>query len=340
MKSFAACALSVAGFLSGQDLASSMGRPVLGYVAESSPAELRAILGVPGSAVFSDPLLLPRGVSRINLAPGQAFALVEVRAEVRIEGRVEGSGGDLSVIPLRAGATGDATPIPGALRGANLIRFSPTGQSVLLYSSGAGRLQVISGLPGAPSVTRNVDASSFPVEIEDAAISDDASTILLTTAGAIHQLTPSDQMRQISSTTGSARVAFLPNSSRAAIADRDAGVVYLWSGESPMLLATGLIGLGEMRASSDGLSLWFNHPDSNSVSRIDTKTGQLRATQLQVSPSRLDLLSSRDAFLISADPGQPAWVFFQQGSEGLAVFVPAAKPGWMIRSGSKGGSDR
>src|SRR5690349_2902867 len=50
-----------------------MTRPVIGYAAQSSPPELRAIVGVPGAAVFSEPLPLPDNVTRIRLAPGQSY---------------------------------------------------------------------------------------------------------------------------------------------------------------------------------------------------------------------------------------------------------------------------
>src|SRR5690348_4874144 len=61
----------------GTDSTSLLDGPVIGYVAQSSIPELRAIIGVPGAAVFSDPLPLPGNVRHIYMPPGQDYALLE-----------------------------------------------------------------------------------------------------------------------------------------------------------------------------------------------------------------------------------------------------------------------
>src|ERR1017187_7077244 len=86
------------------DPAGMISRPVLGYVAQSRPPGLRAILGVPGAAVLSVPLVLPGGVTRVCLAPGQSYALVERREDVP------------AVMPLNGVSVGKAVPIPAALQ--------------------------------------------------------------------------------------------------------------------------------------------------------------------------------------------------------------------------------
>ena len=61
--------------------AADLGSPVAGYVASPSQTELRAISGVPGSYLFSDPLPLPPGTTSVHVAPGKDFALIEMGAE-------------------------------------------------------------------------------------------------------------------------------------------------------------------------------------------------------------------------------------------------------------------
>src|SRR5690349_21098504 len=85
--------LAVEGRSEGPRSASSdnmVSAPVLGYVYQSSSLELRAILGVPGSAVFSDRLPLPESVTHVHVAPSQTYMLVERRdddtAVVRLSG--------------------------------------------------------------------------------------------------------------------------------------------------------------------------------------------------------------------------------------------------------------
>ena len=55
--------------------------PLAGYVADSSRPVLRAITGVPGSYLFSDPIGLPGTVTRVHVASGQDFALAQRGAE-------------------------------------------------------------------------------------------------------------------------------------------------------------------------------------------------------------------------------------------------------------------
>ena len=94
--------------------AESISGPVAGYVVDSSPAQLRAILGVPGAFGFSDPLSLPAGITRVRLAPGQDFALVEC-----------GTGAP-GILFLKDGAVDRLAPIDGALTSADWVAFSPS----------------------------------------------------------------------------------------------------------------------------------------------------------------------------------------------------------------------
>jgi hypothetical protein len=293
-----------------------IGQPILGYITQSSPLRLRAILGVPGSAVLSGAMLLPANTARVHLAPGQAYALAERRND------------DPAVVVLKAGSAGTAIPVDGAIQTPDVVAFSPTGQSALLWSATAG-LQVIGGLPGTPAIVRTVGAAAFPKAIQDAAVSDDGDSVLLASEGGAYQLLRDGTTRQVISSADSAALAFLPNSSQAAIGDRRAGSVYLWvtgTGQgSASLLSTGLAGLDIMRATVDGQSLWITNPGGNSVWQLDIRTGGVRTFSLPVSPVSLDRLPYGEISLISSAPGQPTWILLSQGDHASAVFVPAAR---------------
>jgi hypothetical protein len=299
--------------LAGSNTTSPLGRPVLGYVAQPSPLELRAIFGVPGSAVLSEPLALPKNASRLRLAPGQGYALVEMAA------------GDPQVLPL-GNSEATASTIPGALEKADFAAFSPKGQAVVLYSHSTARLQVITGLPGAPLIAWEVDTSAFVEQPLDAAISDDAATVLLTSSGAVYQLVAGGIPRQLLSVNGAAALAFLPNSPQAAIADRGAGMLYVWQNSgSARQLTGGLTGVGGMVPAADGQGLWLTNPAANTVSWLSLNNAERRTFGVPVSPSKLDKLPYRDMFLIASDPDEPAWFVFQQDGEALSSFVPAVR---------------
>jgi hypothetical protein len=298
----------------GAEVSGPLSGPVLGYIAQTTPVELRAIVGVAGSAVLSDPLFLPKNASRLYLAPDQSYALVAF------------SNGDPQILPLGSSKAPTAT-VAGALQDADFVVFSPRGRSAILYSSKLLRLQVISGLPIAPLISQDVNTSAFLEQPLSAAISDDSASVLLTSSQSVYHLVSGGLARQFLGVNGGAALTFFPNSAQAAIADRGAGAVYLWRGDagSATQLIGGLVGVGEMRPSSDGQGLWLACPAGNNIWWLSAKTADLRSFDVPISPSKLDGLPSADMFLISDEPGLPAWILFQQGSEARSAFIPAAR---------------
>ena len=292
-----------------------IGQAVLGYVVESPRLALRTILGIPGAARFSDPLPLPESATYARVAPGQAYALVEF------------ANGDPAVLPLNGVTTGQATPIPKALQAADLVAFSPSGRSAVLYSATAGRLQVIAGLPAAPRILQDLDAGMLPGQPTAAAVSDDAGSVLLASDGAVDMLLSGGPIRRLLSLTGSAALTFFPNSSQAAIADRSAGSLYLvqraGDSVSTMLLAIGLQAPDEMSATADGQGLLTTNRENRSIGFVNSRTGEMKTVTLPISPVRMDRLANMETFLIAAEPGQPAWIISRERSDVLATFVPA-----------------
>jgi len=300
------------------DAVAAFGQPVLGYTMQSSPPLVRAILGVPGAASFSAPLVLPPAVLQFHIAPSQAYALAERRAN------------ELAVIPLTAGHAGPPVALAGAFPSPDLVAFSFAGRSAVLYSAAAAQLQVISGLPSAPAIVETISTSAFPSGIQEAAVSDDGTAVLIASAAGAYQLLPG-AVHQVVGTTGALALAFFPNSSQAAIGDRTTGSLYLWPATAgpaaASLLAAHLEGMAAMGATADGQGLWVTNPAGGSIWRVSAQTGELRTFPLPVSPRTMERLPYRDMLLISSVAGQPAWIFFQQGGEALTVFVPAARSG-------------
>src|SRR5450432_1015168 len=54
---------------------SSVDSPAMGYVVRGDTPELRAMLGIPGAARFSDPIALPDGTVAAEVAPGHRWVL-------------------------------------------------------------------------------------------------------------------------------------------------------------------------------------------------------------------------------------------------------------------------
>ncbi len=132
---------------------------------------------------------------------------------------------------------------------------------------------------------------------------------------------------------GPAAIAFLPGSRNAAVMDRGAGSVQLVrngsSGVSSSVLATGLTGAADISATGDGQSLVVTRPSANGIWMVHAGTGAVSSFSSQIAPAGLMRLANQDSYLISSEPGQPAWIFVPNamGSGGGArtVFVPAAE---------------
>jgi len=310
----AAFALGLSACLWGSD-SSQMQSPVLGYAVQQSPPELRAVLGVPGAAVFSDPLSLPRRTTRLRLAPGQQYAIIERAQETP------------TALLLNGIETGGTVVIPGAVRALDFVSFSPSGRSAVLISQALGRLQVITGLPRTPQLAEDIDLHLLPDLPSDAAVSDDAGSVLFSSASAVYLVLPDGSAAIVLSVTHTASIAFLPASATAVIGDPGTGSLYLLqrlAGAIVAPLAFGLLGLGQMAASGDGQMLYVTGTQGQLIWSVNVASGAVRQFDLQVSASKLDRLCNVDTFLVSSEPGLPGWIFFRQGEGAGTVFVPAA----------------
>ncbi len=297
---------SAAGTLSG---------PVAGYVTDSSRTQLRTIFGVPGALSYGDPLALPDGVTQVRLAPGQDFALVE------------SANGAPGVLFLKAGAVDHMATIDGAMASADWVAFSPGAGSALLYSAAAGRLQVIDGLPNAPSVALNLDAAMLPEQPAMGAVSDDGSLVLVAGASSLYRVSSGGATQVVLSVGGILSVTVLRNGTDAAVSDPTTKSVHVVSNVSSnpqsRVLASGLDGIGTIFPSWDGKSLFVAMPGAQAVASLDLTSGAVQSFASSVAPVALIPLRSRDTFLISSKAQQPGWIFYQDATGGRTVFIPA-----------------
>jgi hypothetical protein len=295
--------------------AGSISGPVAGYVADSSRAQLRTILGVPGAFSFSEPLPLPEGVTQVRLAPGQDFALVE---------RANSAPG---VLFLNAGAVDRLATINGAMPSADWIAFSPGAGSALLFSAVAHRVQVLNGLPDAPQVSLDWDAATLPEQPTMGAVSDDGSLVLVASGTSVYRVSRDGAAQVVLSAGGIQSLTVLRNGVDAAVSDPTTGSVYLVrnaaSTPEARVLASGLDGIGTVFPAWDGQSLFVARPGVESVSSIDLASGEVRSFPSSVAAVGLLPLRNRDTFLISAKAHQPGWIFYQDGTAGRVVFIPA-----------------
>ena len=160
-------AVLLAGVAAAQT-GTALSGPTMGLVFDSSQSALRPIRGIPGAATMGDAVNLGIPLASATVSPRQDFALA-LRTD------------DSSVVLARAG--GASAAVPGARPAPALMVFSPAGTTAALYDSGAGRVQVLTGLPDAAAVQSDVDISALAGPVAALAV-DDAGTSLFLAAGA------------------------------------------------------------------------------------------------------------------------------------------------------------
>jgi hypothetical protein len=303
---------TAAGVLPG---AATIGGPVAGYVAESPGPVLRAIFGVPGSFRFSDPLPLPDGVTRVHVAPGQDFALVEL------------AGDGVAVLSLSGSAVERMTAVEGAVT-PSWVSFSPQAGSAILFSATGSRLQILSGLPDTPRIAMDLDTTALADPPRSAVVSDDGKTVLIASQRAVYLAPRSGSPQLLMTATEIVSLALFRNGTDAAVWDGITGSVYLLRNVSTApvvrVLASGSKDPGKLYPSWDGTTIFMVRPGAKAVSSIDLASGDIQSFDSAVPALTLDPLRNHDTFLISAAHHGPGWIFCLDGSTGRVVFVPAA----------------
>src|SRR5579872_5422251 len=119
--------------------------PVSGYVFDRMAHMLRPVLGIAGASVLGDGVNFGMPVASVYVSPRQDSAIVF------------GSDRSQHVFTIQSGVAKEvaANGLAGLSEG---VAFSPSGSAAVLFA--AGRVQVITGLPGAPVLGPVVDARS------------------------------------------------------------------------------------------------------------------------------------------------------------------------------------
>jgi hypothetical protein len=292
--------------------------PVLGFVYATGGTEARAINGIPGASTLSSPLTVPEGVTSLDFAPGQKYALVE-RAD----------GASLGLIPFSGADPGPLVQIAGGISKPDVISFSPNGVAAALYSASQGRLQVLAGLPDNPQLTREMSSGELPDAVRLLAIADDGVTLLEGTVNSAVYLLAGGGPQMLESVTDLGGIVFTPQSNDALIFDRSTGTLSLMQGVSSVrsnrLLANGLTGLGgNIALETDGHRAIITTSSASHLWEIDFQSLAVQDMQLPTTPAMLEPLRLSGHYLLTWQPGQPAWILNTNQEKGAVYFVPAA----------------
>ena len=301
---------------------SAVAGPVSGFVFDQSARALRPILGIPGASLLGDGLDAGSELAAAYVAPGQDWALA-VAADGPAFFRL--SSGALSRISV-----GGVTASP------ERVAFSPSGTAVALYA--AGRIQVVQGLPDAPSVAGAL-ATGVPGRSSQAlavqrsrgglgsfAVSDDGSYVLYAEGDAIRLWGAAGEAFSVTEADANAVVAFAPGGHQAAVADSSGGVAVLGdvsgAGSRRSLAAPGGMAYPVGLAfSADGGTLFLADAGARQVTAFDVGVGAATAIPCDCVPAGLFPMGG--LFRLNEAGAAPLWLLDARSGEPRIVFVPA-----------------
>ncbi len=275
------------------------GAAVVGYVMGSGPAEVHPIFGTAKRPLLGGPAVVPAGAQRLYLPPRQQYVLVEESADEPV-----------GVWTLHRAIALNETPetiaVKGAMAHPDLVAFSPRGDAALLYSQATASVQVLTHMPGEPSLTREISMAGQGTAWQFA-ITDDGALVVAGVAD--HSLAFSQDGKSWQPlTTGLTPQAwtFISNTHDFAISDTVQKTIMLVSNLGDAARVFRVLSQG---VAADGLAVTKNgdrliagNVKAGQVWTIDLKTGTLTP---QEGIAKLDSLSSlRDGFtfLLSASP--------------------------------------
>jgi hypothetical protein len=292
-------------------------KPLLGFVYDKDAGEVRAILGVPGALVFSDPLALPAEVRNVHFAPGQKYAIVE-----------RSGGAPVSLLRFPGVNPGEVTEIPSSIVEPSIVSFSPGGGSVAVYSSSEGLLEIIAGLPDTPRLLRDSTRDDLPGDVKLLAVSDGGTALEGTVNGEVYRLPLGAAAEFVFNVTDLGGLTFAPSSDDALLFDHDGGRAILLQNVtgavSHRLLAGELNELdGPIILHLNGGTARITSAASSHLWQIDLRTLQVQDLSLPGAPAMLKQLRASGKFLLSSESGQPAWILDTTGLMGSFYFVPA-----------------
>jgi hypothetical protein len=292
--------------------------PMLGFAYTTTETEVRVINGVSGASTQGAALSLPTGVAAVNFAPGQKSALVEVSG-----------GGSVGTVSFLASQPGPLVTIAGAISHPDIVAFSPTGAAAALYSASEGHVQVITGFPNSPQLTRDLTAAQLPAAPQMLAVADDGVTLLEGTADNAIYLLSSSNPQLLANVSALGGIAFNPKSTNLLIFDRGSGSLTLVPSvggvPSEQVIAEGLTGLeGTVLFASDGRNALIGGTNVKSVWEVNLQTSQQHTLSLQTPPSMLTPLRTPGDYLVAWQPGGLAWIIDTNPPQGAVYLVPAA----------------
>jgi hypothetical protein len=297
----------------------SVGGPILGFVGDEHGASIRPVLGILGASVLGDHLALPSGIVRATIAPKNDYALAVQRED-----------GQAVIVNLDIGSP-TVVPLASAVTNATILKTSPMGTAAALYTADSKRLQIFSGVPGAPSVAFEFDASILPGDIVGIAVSDDAQLAIVSIGKS-----ESDGLWAVNASgawlltaSGRSLATFLANRHDAVVAEDALQEVSLLQDidGSPARLPLFMFTeqqkpFSGVAVSGDGKTTFVTQHGSENITILDLATGSPAVLSCGCKPTGLFPLKDTSAFRLNGLSGRPISVLDVSTQDARFVVIP------------------
>lgn len=154
-------------FLICSGLWGQIASPTLGFVPEGFG--IRTMQGIPAAGAIGPILETGRNLALITISPGQNYILA-----------TDADTGEVVLVTPAGGTLATTSAVPGATASPDSITMSPNGSSAVLCCDETNRAQIVTGLPGSPSI-REIDVSSLDAPAFPIAVSDDGNWLAIGT---------------------------------------------------------------------------------------------------------------------------------------------------------------
>jgi len=312
--------LMFASAVGGQSTATLSG-PVLGYVFNAPEGKLRPLRGVLGSATIGDPL-------PFDFVITQAWTLDKSHVVVSTSATSELLALSLETSPLSVIAISRAPSDPSQ------ASASVHGKAAAFYYAASQRIEIVTGLPGSPSVSQSIDLSFLRGQpLTHVAVSDDGTLVVYSIAEAdresLYVWTPSASSRFVFSVVSVGGLAIAANGA-AIVTDRGANEVFAIPDARNAAVSHFLLGERDGVSRPAGVAISTNNEiyiantGSANLVTLDSSGRLLRTQDCNCDISGLNLL--RDSVFRLTDGLERAVYLLEASPSGDRIlFIPALR---------------
>jgi hypothetical protein len=265
--------------------------PVLGYFYDAPSSSIRVVAGVPGAASIDSSVPSAAKLRDAFIAPSGKFAI----AQTIDEGSV--------LLDWSAGAV-TARELPSVAAEVSAVVFSSRGAEAAVVSKTAGKVQIWRGLPGNPSIAREIALSA-----ETLALSDDGNLAWIESEG-VYTL-EGDTPKLLAAGTFSA-LAFRPGTrALAAAAKYNDAVLSIRSADgqaASTTMASSEDGIAEpagLQFSADGKRLVVANSRGRSATVLNVEAGTSLTINCDCNPGIVSSAAGNAVFRITASTDEP-----------------------------------